>query len=596
MLSSPGSRSVRRIRAFAVAGTPVLVIGAVMLVVPALSGGTAAASVSAPVAVAGVPAFGIGTGQLGGVDSSFQSPTDIVIDSKGDLFVADSPNDRVIEYKPSSPTSYPEVGTVVAGTGAAGSGLNQLDYPTGLALDANGDLFIGDSFNNRVVEYAYNSATGAYASSGTVVAGTGTSGKGLNQLDDPEGIALDSKGDLFVADADNFRVEEFAYNSGTGTYASSATEAAGTGVSGSGNNQFDLPVSVAISSAGNLFVGDYGNARVMEFAYNSSSGTFASSGTDISGLPDPAGWLTFDQSGDLFASYGYLGYGGVLEFAYNSSAGTYATSGTQIAGADMVGPEGLAFNPAGDLFVGEQAETSDPSNTVFDCVLEFTYSSSTSTWSPLGTIMGQIGRTNGGISTIAVDSHNNLFVSDGVTNGSNPAGLIEFPFNSSTGTYLTTGSLISSTAPNAMAFDSNNDLFAAESSGVVEFPYSSAGYPASGLAVPGATQLATLTGVTGLAFDASNDLFVSDGNQVLKFSYNSSAGTWAASGTVVVTIKPGTLPSDYESFYTGVTGIALDTSGDLFVSNPTASAVQEFLLNTSNGTYATSGTTVAGTG
>ena len=68
--------------------------------------------------------------------------------------------------------------------------------------------------------------------SGTVVAGTGKAGTGLNQLSDPQGITLDAKGDLFVADNGNNRVEEFAYNSSTGTYASSATDVAGTGVFG----------------------------------------------------------------------------------------------------------------------------------------------------------------------------------------------------------------------------------------------------------------------------------------------------------------------------------------------------------------------------
>ena len=117
---------------------------------------------------------------------------------------------------------------------------------------------------------------------------------------------------------------------------------------------------MALNAAGNLFVCDYANARVMEYTYNSSTGTFASSGTEVGGLPSQAGWLAFDPSGDLFASYGYLGYGGVVEYAYNSVTGTYASSGTQIASGDMIGPEGVAFNSSGDLFVAETAETSDP--------------------------------------------------------------------------------------------------------------------------------------------------------------------------------------------------------------------------------------------
>ena len=594
MLNRAGGNSVRRMRAFGAASAPFFVLTAVVFVVPVLSGGAASAGVSAPVPVAGVPAFGIGASQIG--NSYSANPFGIAFDSKGDLFVANEAGNSVLEYTSSSPTSYSQVGATVAGAGGEGSGLNQLYYPTAVALDAKGDLFVSDSLNDRVVEYAYNTSTGSYAASGTVVAGTGKAGAGLNQLSDPQGITVDAKGDLFVADNGNNRVEEFAYNSSTGTYASSATDVAGTGVFGTANNELEYPTSVALNAAGNLFVGDYANARVMEYTYSSSTGTFSSSGTEVVGLPSQAGWLAFDSSGDLFASYGYLGYGGVVEYAYNSVTGTYASTGTQIASGDMIGPEGVAFNASGDLFVAETAETSDPSQTVWDSVLEFTYNSSAATWNPLGTIMGQIGRTNGGISAVALDSNGNLFVSDGVSNGNNPAGVFEFPFNSSSGARSVVGSLITSASGSALAFDSNNDLFVAESSGVVEFPYSSGGYPASASAVPGATQLATLTGVTGLAFDGNNNLFVSDGNQVLKFGYNSSSGTWAASGTVVVTITPGTLPSGYFSWFTGISGIALDANGDLFVSNPTASAVQEFLYNAGSGTYATTGITVAGAG
>jgi hypothetical protein len=559
-----------------------------------LSSGAAAAGIGAPVPVAGVAAFGIGAGQLGNLDS-VDSPEGVAVDSKGDLFAVDQANDRVIEYVPSSPTSYPKVGTVVAGAGGGGSGLNQLNDPSGVALDAHGDLFVGDSANNRVVEYAYNASTGTYASSGTVVAGTGVAGSGLNQLDGPGGIALDAKGDLFVADTSNNRVEEFAFNSATASYAATATEVAGTGGSGTKSNQLELPASVALSPEGNLLVADYANARVMEYTYSSSTGTYSTSGTQIATFPDPTGWLALDASGDLFVSYGYLGYGEVAEFAYNSATGTYATSGTEVDPSAMLGPEGLAFNPSGDLFVAETSETSDPSQTVWDMVLELVPGPS-GTFTPLGTIMAQVGRTNGGISAVALDSHGNLFVSDGVSNGGGPAGVFEFPFSSSAGTYSATGTLVTATAGNALALDSNNDLFVAQTTtGVLEYPHSSSGYPVTGEAVPGATQLSSLA-VTAVAFDSHNDLFAATGSEVLEFPYSSSNGTWAASGTVVAAPPAGKLPTDYDSFITGVAGVALDANGDLFVSNPTASDVLEYLYNASTGTYAATGLAVAGAG
>ncbi len=445
MLRSPRTNSVRRARVAALVSVPLAMVATLLFMVPALTGGADAASLAAAVPVEGVPAFGIGAGQIG--NSYSASPYGLAMDSKGDLFASDQANDRVTEYIPSSPTSYPSVGAVVAGLGGQGSGLNQLNGPTGVALDAKGDLFVSDSGNERVVEYAYNSSKGTNASSATVVAGTGTAGSGSNQLDYPEGIALDANGDLFVADYGNSRVEEFAYNSATGTYASKGTDVAGTGTMGSASNQLAYPTSVALNAAGNLFVADWANGRVMEYTYNSSTGTFSSSGTQVGGtLPSPGmpGWLTFDSSGDLYVSYGYLGYGGVVEFAYNSATATFSTTATQIASGDMVGPEAVVFNPSGDLFVAETSETSNPSQTVWDCVMEFTYNTATSSWNPPGTVMGQIGRTNGGISAIALDSHSDLFVSDGVSSGNNPAGLFEFPFNSSTGTYPVTGSLVSS--------------------------------------------------------------------------------------------------------------------------------------------------------
>jgi sugar lactone lactonase YvrE len=597
MWMEPNTLSARNRRRLLPLSPVLLVLMMMCMLLSTLSGGVAAAEMVPPVPVVGVDAFGIGYGQLG-------SPDGIAVDSKGDLFVADAPNYRVLEYAPRSSTSYAKVGTVVAGEGGKGSGLNQLDLPGSVALDAGGDLFVSDSGNNRVMEYAYDASSNSYASTGRAVAGTGTAGSGLTQLNDPGGIAIDAKGDLFVADTENDRVEEFAYSSATGSYASTATQVAGTGVAGTGLNQFDLPASVALDATGNLFVADWANARVLEFSYNPTTGTYSASGKEIGGtIPSQAGALAFDANGDLFVAYGYLGYGGVLEIPYNSGSGTFANSGSAIDPSAMVGPDGIAFDSHGDLFVAETSQTSDPSQTVWDMVLEFTYTPATATFSPLGTVMGQLGRTNTGISAIGLDSRGDLFVSDGVSTTGGLAGILEFPYNTSAQTYSLTGSVITSSAANALALDSGNDLFAAESTGVLEFPYNSAsgGLSPSGVAVPGATELASLTGIAAIAVDGKNDLFVatdtsSSGSsiqgQVLEFAYNSSSGTWAAAGTLLLTVNY----SGAAILVSGISGIALDANGDLFVSDGGAGQVQEYLHNAATGSYAKAGVTVAGVG
>jgi len=562
-------------------------LGATLLVLSAtgllpsvwLGGAASAAALTAPaVPVAGVAAFGIGSGQLSG-------PAGIAVDAKGDLFVADQTSNRVLEYTATSATSFAQAGTTVAGAGGKGSGLSQLSYPTGVALDASGDLFVSDSLNNRVVEYAYNASTGSYATSGKVVAGTGTAGSGLSQLSDPGGIALDAKGDLFIADSSNSRVEEFAYNSAAGGYATTASTVAGAGGMGTGSNQLDRPSSVTLDAKGDLFIADEYNGRVMEYPFSSAAGSYAASGTEIGGgLPNLALWVTLDPSGDLFVSYGYLGYNGVQEFTYSSATGSYASTGTVVGSGNMLGPTGLAFNSGGDLFATQTAQTSDPSQSVWDLVLEFTNTGGS--FAPLGTIMSQVGRTNGGISSGALDSHGNLFVADGP--------VYEFPYSPAKGNYSASGPAIAGTG-DAPALDSHNNLFVAnaDSPGVLEYPWnaSAGSYPSSGSAVPGGAQLAQLT-VTAMAFDANNDLFVASGSQVLEFPYNATAGTYAASGTVVATVpSSGSL-----SLITGVGGLALDANGDLFVSNPAGSQVQEYLFSASTGAYAAAGITVAGTG
>ncbi len=95
-----------------------------------------------------------------------------------------------------SVTQQPGV-IIVAGTGAQGSGLNQLSFPCSIFLDKAKNLYVVDNGNNRVMLWA-NGAT-----QGTVVAGNGTFGNSLSQLWEPTGVFVDSLENVYVADAEN---------------------------------------------------------------------------------------------------------------------------------------------------------------------------------------------------------------------------------------------------------------------------------------------------------------------------------------------------------------------------------------------------------
>ncbi len=541
------------------------------------AGGAVSAAAPRAIPVAGVAAFGIGAGHL-------QGPDGVAVGASGAVFVADNSGDRVLEYIPGSP-GYPRTGVTVAGGRGTGSGLGQLNGPTGVALDSKGDLFVSDSGNNRVLEYVYSAARHRYAPAGRVVAGTGVAGPGPSQLSSPTGLAIMATGNLVVADSGNNRVQEFSYDRAAGRFAARATTIAGTGGDGSGASQLSYPAGIALDARGDLFVADAGNFRVMEYAVTAATQAYPADGTVvISG--QFCRWLALDSRGDLFVSWSYVA-GGMVEIRYNPVTRSFASRGTPVGTAQENGINagGLAFDTSGHLFVAYTAVTSNPDWTVWDLVLEFSYDPRAGTYSPVGTVMTQIGRQDEGVSAVAVDSHRNLFVSD--VDGS------VYEFRPAAAGYAPLGTVIApplaepAVYGSALALDSRNDLFVAsqDGPGVLEYRPDAAGrYPASGSPVPGASELTGLQ-VTAIAVDSRNDLLIGSGEQVLEFRYSAATGSYAPSGTVIATVAGSSPPTP--------AGLAVDAHGDLFVTSPAAGVVQEYLFNAKTGTYAPAGITVA---
>ena len=256
-----------------------------------------------------------GDGSLA-VAAELNSPTDVAVDSAGDLFIADDSNELVREVN-----AVTGIITTVAGNGTLGSiGDNgpatsaELHYPDAVAVDSQGDLFIADSFNNRV--RAVNLSTGVI----TTVAGNGTQGDtgdgqqaSSAELFDPQGLAVDNLGHLFISDSGNDRIREVNLSTGV------ITTVAGNGTQGdTGDGQqatsaeLTNAFGVTVDSQGDLFLADYGAARVREV--NLSTGiitTVAGNGTEGSTgdqsqatsaeLDFPTGVLV-DGQGDLLIS------------------------------------------------------------------------------------------------------------------------------------------------------------------------------------------------------------------------------------------------------------------------------------------------------
>jgi tripartite motif-containing protein 71 len=138
--------------------------------------------------------------------------------------------------------------------GSQGSAPGSFRSPEQVAVDARGDVYVADRQNDRVQKFAAR---------GQLLAVIGGPGKAPGQLSAPRGVAVDAGGDLYVADSGNNRIEKF---NASGRLLAVWGRHHGAGTAGSGPGQFRDPRGIATDGAGDLYVADYGNNRIQKLA------------------------------------------------------------------------------------------------------------------------------------------------------------------------------------------------------------------------------------------------------------------------------------------------------------------------------------------
>jgi sugar lactone lactonase YvrE len=198
-------------------------------------------------------------GVTGSVDGSgaaaqFNSPRGMGADSLGNIYVADTGNDTIRMITPAGAV------TTLAGTaGAAGSGDGigngaQFNAPQGLVLDPAGNIYVADTGNDTIREVTSTGVVTTLAGTPGVVGGDDGTGAAV-QFNAPQGMAIDSDGNVYIADTGNYTIRALSPAGNVTTFAGTAGlagNADGTGAAA----RFDLPTGIAVDSNNNLYVMD----------------------------------------------------------------------------------------------------------------------------------------------------------------------------------------------------------------------------------------------------------------------------------------------------------------------------------------------------
>jgi sugar lactone lactonase YvrE len=305
-----------------------------------------------------------GSGTSGAADgtgsaASFYIPLGVAVDASGTLYVADTENNEIRRITAAGVVSTFAGSTSAGSSNGAGSAAS-FSGPSGVAIDSTGNVYVADQNNQliRKISPAGVVSTLAGSGSGGAADGNGTAASFRN----PSGIAVDATGNVYVADAGNNEIRKITSSGDVSTLAGSTAAGAvnGTGSAAS----FSAPTGVAVDASGNVYVADSNNneirkitpkAVVTTLAGSGSSGSVDGTGAAAS-FSSPEG-LTSDAFGNVYVadSFGEK----IRKITPGGGVTTLAGSGTQGStngtgtAALFRGPGGIAIDASGNIFVAD---------------------------------------------------------------------------------------------------------------------------------------------------------------------------------------------------------------------------------------------------
>ena len=286
-----------------------------------------------------------------GSAARFDEPNGVAVDTAGNVFVADTRNHTIRKV-----TNAGVVTTLAGFAGSSGStdatgSAARFYYPTSVCVDSSGNIFVADSLNytiRKITSAGVVTTLAGTAGSGGSADGTGSAAR----FELPHGVCVDSSGNVFVADSYNHTIRKIT-SSGVVTTLAGAAGSSGSADGTGSAARFNQPMSVAVDTAGNVFVADMLNDKIRKITSARVVTTLATA----TSLFLPHG-VAVDTAGNVFVANTFKDIINKITSAgvVTTLAGLVNSSGS----TDGIGsaarfdkPYGVAVDTAGNVFVAD---------------------------------------------------------------------------------------------------------------------------------------------------------------------------------------------------------------------------------------------------
>ena len=362
----------------------------------------------------------------------------IAADASGNLYVADYNNQRIRKITPDGTI------TTICGNGtgtSTGDGgpatAATVNQPLDVLLDTSGNIYISEYFGNRIRKINTSGIISTVAGTGTGTYGGDGGPATAAQLNRPSGMGMDAAGNLYVADFDNNRVRKINTSGVISTIAGTGTSGySGDGGAGTSAN-LALPFRVAVDGPGNVYIADFLNSRVRKVNTSGVITTVAGTGTNgFSGDGGPAiaadityaFGVSLDASNNLYISdynnnrIRKVDGSGIITTVAGSGTGGFSGDGGPATAAQLSNPVDVTFDGSGNMYIADRSNsrirkiglaTTPITGTFSVCqgsTTSLSNATSGGTWSSSTTGVATVGAT-GVVTGVAAGTSNITYVS-----------------------------------------------------------------------------------------------------------------------------------------------------------------------------------------